>query len=88
MVALKGAIRDFYKLLTGPRTVSNTYAQVARAQSCANHEQHVVCHVVRRDSKANKFDRIKIAFIFALFILPGTWRDNLGSTSLKAAPAV
>ena len=31
----------FYNLLTAPRTVSNTYAQVARAQSCANHVQHI-----------------------------------------------
>ena len=35
-IALKGANRDFYNLLTAPRTVSNTYAQVVRAQSCAN----------------------------------------------------
>ena len=33
----------FYNLLTAPRTVSNTYAQVARAQPCANHEQHIEC---------------------------------------------
>ena len=33
--------RFFYNLLTVPRTVSNTYAQVARAQSCANHVQHI-----------------------------------------------
>ena len=26
-----------YNLLTAPRTVSNTYAQVAQAQSCADH---------------------------------------------------
>ena len=31
----------FYNLLTAPRTVSNTYAQMARAQSCANHVQHI-----------------------------------------------
>ena len=31
----------FYNLLTAPRTVSNTYAQVARAQLCANHVQHI-----------------------------------------------
>ena len=30
----------FYNLLTAPRTVSNAYAQVARAQPCANHVQH------------------------------------------------
>ena len=37
----KSAIRDFYSLLTAPRTVSNTYVPVARAQSCANHVQHI-----------------------------------------------
>ena len=31
----------FYNLLTAPRTVSNKDAQVARAQSRANHVQHV-----------------------------------------------
>ena len=31
----------FHNLLTPPRTVSNTYAPVARAQSCANHVQHI-----------------------------------------------
>ena len=42
IIAFKGAIPDyFYNLLTAPRTVSNTYAQVARAQSCANHVQHI-----------------------------------------------
>ena len=57
-------------LLTAPRTVSNTYAQVARAQSCAKHierlsraTRRVTCHVVRRDSSAVKFDRVEIAFI-------------------------
>ena len=40
-IALKGANRDFYNLLTAPRTVSNMNAQVARAQSCANHVQHL-----------------------------------------------
>ena len=35
IIAFKGAIRDFfYNLLTTPRTVSNMYSQVARAQSC------------------------------------------------------
>ena len=31
----------FYNLLTAPQTVSNTYAQVAWAQPCANHVQHI-----------------------------------------------
>ena len=41
MIAQKGVIQDFYDLLTAPRTVSNTYAHVARAQSRANHMQHI-----------------------------------------------
>ena len=54
-----------------------TYTQVARAQSCANHVQHierspratchVTCHVVRKDSSAVKYDKVEIAYILALF---------------------
>ena len=33
--------RFFYNLLAVPRTVSNTYSQVAKAQSCENHVQHI-----------------------------------------------
>ena len=57
----------FYNLLTAPRTVSNTHAQVARAR--ATHRAlitwkcHVTCHLVRRDSSAIKFDSVEIAFI-------------------------
>ena len=40
MVALKGTIHDFYSLLNGLKIVSSTHAQVARAQTCANHVQH------------------------------------------------
>ena len=42
MIALKGSIRDlFCNLLIVPRTVSNTYTQMARAQSCASHVLHI-----------------------------------------------
>ena len=41
IIALKGAIPEFYSLLTAPRTVSNMYVQVARPQLCANHTQHI-----------------------------------------------
>ena len=41
IIAFKGAVRDFYNLLAAPRTVSNTYAQVAKTQSCENHVQHI-----------------------------------------------
>ena len=54
IMAFKGAIRFFFfcNLLTAPRTVSNTLAQVAQAQSCtvtcntssADHVQ-VSCYV-------------------------------------------
>ena len=37
----KSLLEIFYNLLTAPRTVYNTYAQVVGAQSCANHEQHI-----------------------------------------------
>ena len=65
--------RFFYNLITAPRSVSNTYAQVVRAQSFANHVQHIerlsratcraTCHVVRRDSSAIKFDRVVCWFV-------------------------
>ena len=77
IIASKSAILDFSNLLTAPPTVSNTYTQVARAQSCANHVQHierlsratcrVTCHLVRRDSSAIQFDRVEIAFSLVLF---------------------
>ena len=42
IIAFKCAIRNFlHNLLTAPRTVSNMYAQVAWAQSCADHVQHI-----------------------------------------------
>ena len=51
IIELKGAIRDIYNLRTAPRTVSNTNAQVVRAQLCTNHVQnaegssHAACRV-------------------------------------------
>ena len=75
-IALKGANRNFYNLLTAPRIVSNTCAQVARAQSrvqitcntsSAYREKHVACRVVRRDSSAIKFGRVEFTFILATF---------------------
>ena len=56
MIALKGANRDLYNVLTALRTVSKTYAQVAQAHSCANHVQHIervsraACRVRRNSS--------------------------------------
>ena len=41
VIAWKVAIRNFHNLLTATRTVSNTCAQVAWAQSCANHVLHI-----------------------------------------------
>ena len=59
----------FFSMSSLRRELSpNTYAQVAREQSCENHLQQieslslaklrVTCHVVRRDSSAIKFDRV------------------------------
>ena len=48
LIALEGGFRDFYDLLTAQRTVSNTYAQVARARSCAKsratHRARITCN--------------------------------------------
>ena len=65
---LKAQFKILHSLLSAPQTISNTYAQVTRTQSCANYMQHikrlshatcrVTCHVVRRDSSAVKFDRV------------------------------
>ena len=71
MIALKGANRDFYNLFTAPepsptRTLKRSWrksVQITCNTSSAYHVQRV-CHVVRRDSSAIKFD---IAFISALF---------------------
>ena len=52
MIALKGALGDFYDLLIAPRTVSNTCAQVVLAQSCANLVQHI-----ERFSRATRVPR-------------------------------
>ena len=41
IIAFKVVFRDFYSLLAAPRTVSNTNAQVAKAQWCENHVQHI-----------------------------------------------
>ena len=67
--------RYLYNLLTAPRTVSDTYSQVVRAQSCAKHVQHVrrlpraTCRAPSgRDRSAMKSDRIQIAFILALVL--------------------
>ena len=40
--------------------------QITCNTSSANHVQHVMCHLVRRDSSATKFDRVEIAFILVL----------------------
>ena len=69
-MALKGAIWDLYNLLTAPQTVSNRYAQVAQAQSCANHMQHIqrLSHATWYEGTAQLLSvTVEIAFILALF---------------------
>ena len=41
IIALKGLFWDFLNLFTTLQTVSNTYTQVAPAQSCTNHMQNI-----------------------------------------------
>ena len=42
--------------------------QITGNISVARYAQHVVCHVIRRDSSAIMFDKIKIAFMSAAFL--------------------
>ena len=44
----------------------------------AYHVQHVVCHLVQRDSSAIKFDRVEIVFILALLYWPKPLTDEGG----------
>ena len=49
--------------------------------------QHVVCHVVQRDSSAIKFDRVENAFIWNLFYWPKPSADEGGEeTGVPRAP--
>ena len=76
-------------LLTAPRTVSNTHAQVARAQSCASHVNtssgHHVQHVMLcatwckgYKGSAIKFDRVDIAFYLSFIFWAGPLTDEGG----------
>ena len=60
-VALSGSLTNILKWPGRSRvqTMCNT--------SSTYHAQHVVCHIVRKDNSATKFDRVKIAFISTLF---------------------
>ena len=98
IISFKGAIRDFYNLLTAQRTVSNTHAQVTEAKSCANHVQYierlsratcrVTCHAERRDSSAIKFDRVYIAFCFSFILLTEPLTDGGGRWREKRSTVV
>ena len=46
--------------------------QIMCNTSSAYHVQHAVCHFVRRDSSAIKFDRAEIAFMLAFSLLAET----------------
>ena len=77
IIAFKGAFRDF---IQSPHSAANCLQHVRSSgpgaivcKSRATHralitcKRHVTCHLVRRDSSAVKFDRVEIAFIWALF---------------------
>ena len=66
IITLRGAIPDFNNLLhTALQTVSNTSSNDLGTIVCkslvnklrAYHAQHVVCHLVGRDSSADKYDK-------------------------------
>ena len=75
IIALTLANRDFYNLLTTLPSVSNAYAQMVRAPSCANHVLRIerlsraTCRAPRdtRNSSAIKFERGEMSLILAFF---------------------
>ena len=77
IIAFRGTIRDF---LQSPRSAANCLQHIrssgpdaivckprATHQTLITCKCHVMCHLVRRDSSAIKFDRVEIAFIWSLF---------------------
>ena len=66
---LKVHFEIFYSLLTAPQTVTNIYAQVAKAQSCTNHVQpiscssHTTCHVPHDTRTAQLWHLLILSFI-------------------------
>ena len=87
--------RFFYNLLTAPRTVSNTCAQVARVQttcntSCAYLVQHVMLRATRYEETAQllSWTQFKIAFIFSFILLaePLTDEGGEGNQSTRRKP--
>ena len=73
------------------RSAANTYAQVARAQSCANHVQRiqrlsraacrVTCHVVRKDSSAIQYDSVNRIY-FCYILLAESLTDEGGEETV------
>ena len=98
IIAFKGAIRN---LSQSPHSAANCLQHVRSSgpgatvcKSRATHwalitcKCHVTCHLVRRDSSAIKFDRVEIAFIWALFLLAeplNRWRRG-GNRSTRRKP--
>ena len=86
----KAQFEIFYNLLTAPRTVCNTYSQVAPGTSSVNHVQHierlsratcrVTCQLVRRESACINLTGFK-SHLFELSCIGWTinWRRRGGT---------
>ena len=70
-IAFNGAYRHFfYNLLTASRTVSRTYVQVARAQSLANHVQHVMLRATWYEGTAQLLSLTELkSHLFELYFI-------------------
>ena len=75
VVAFKGTVPDLFAISSLRRELSPTRTlkwprhnrvKITCHTSSAYHVQRVVCHLVRRDSSAIKFDRVEISFILVL----------------------
>ena len=61
--------------------------QIMCSTYSAHHMQHVMCHVVQRDSSAIKFDGVEITFILAVFYwLNHYWWRRRGNQVTRRKP--
>ena len=60
--------------------------QIMCNASSAYHMQHVVCHMVQRDSSATKFDKVDVTLILALFFIGGNHLTDEGEEETGENP--
>ena len=79
IIALKGAIRDFYNLLTAPRTVSSRGQGAMACKSLATHRALIACSMSCATCKKSS-NRIYFSFILLAELLTDEGGEETGDT--------